>query len=274
MNYQKIYNNIIKRGQDRIFEAGEYYEIHHIFPKCMGGLNNSENLVKLTAKEHFLCHWLLCRIYPEVIKLSQAFWIMCHSSYKKELIYKFTARTYEEARILHSKNHKKWWQNLSKEKREEISIKIGLANKDKHPWTEKRKENYSKIMSKPVLQIDPITLKIIKEWPSVAEAKRFMEGDIYGCVLGYQFIAGKFRWEYKNEKDKKPIYIKKDIDREIYQIDIKTNEIIKIWDYPNLIKKELGWDIFFVLTGKSKTGIMYGYKWKYKKDYIEEKLKI
>jgi len=36
-----------------------YYECHHILPKSMGGSNKQENIVLLTAKEHFVAHHLL-----------------------------------------------------------------------------------------------------------------------------------------------------------------------------------------------------------------------
>ena len=45
-------------------------EVHHIVPKCLGGSNKKENLVELTAREHFICHRLLCEIYPKNKKLN------------------------------------------------------------------------------------------------------------------------------------------------------------------------------------------------------------
>ena len=67
MEYSKVYNKIIARGKERgnnkkILEG--YYEVHHILPKCLGGDDSKENLVLLTAKEHFICHLLLEKIYP------------------------------------------------------------------------------------------------------------------------------------------------------------------------------------------------------------------
>ena len=70
MNYEKIYNQIVNRAKNRILEC--YTEKHHIIPRCMGGSDDKENLVSLTAREHFLCHHLLVRIYPENIKLKFA----------------------------------------------------------------------------------------------------------------------------------------------------------------------------------------------------------
>jgi len=79
MNYEKIYNQIIERAksENRIKGNGIYYERHHIIPQCMGGTNTDDNLVLLTAREHFLCHRLLVRIYNNN-KLIYAFWLMCN----------------------------------------------------------------------------------------------------------------------------------------------------------------------------------------------------
>lgn len=75
MNYQRIYNNIINRAKDRIITG--YFEIHHIMPKCLGGSDDESNLVKLTASEHFICHQLLVKMYPNNHKLIHAARMMC-----------------------------------------------------------------------------------------------------------------------------------------------------------------------------------------------------
>ena len=62
MNYQNIYNNLVQKAQSR--ELDGYVEKHHIVPKCMGGDNANSNIVSLSAKEHFIAHKLLVRIYP------------------------------------------------------------------------------------------------------------------------------------------------------------------------------------------------------------------
>ena len=69
MNYKEIYNSLIKRGVERVLPKGTYFEKHHIVPKCMEGTNLPENLVKLTAREHFIAHQLLVKIYPNEPKL-------------------------------------------------------------------------------------------------------------------------------------------------------------------------------------------------------------
>jgi len=83
MDYQKIYNQIIERAKTRQLEG--YKEKHHILPKCIGGLDVKENLVELTAREHFLCHKLLCKIYPNEYKLWYALWLMVIGKQKNKL---------------------------------------------------------------------------------------------------------------------------------------------------------------------------------------------
>lgn len=96
MNYQKVYSNLIERArtQNRVRSSEVYYESHHIVPKCMGGSNKKENLVLLTAREHFICHWLLTLIYPEHRSLIFGFWAMCHMD-RGGRAYKVSSRTYD-----------------------------------------------------------------------------------------------------------------------------------------------------------------------------------
>ena len=58
--YEKWYQEITTRGQTRILN--EYTETHHIQPVSLGGADTPENLTRLTAREHFICHWLLTKI--------------------------------------------------------------------------------------------------------------------------------------------------------------------------------------------------------------------
>lgn len=86
MNYQKVYACIVLRAQaehdirQQLKIDGEYFEIHHIIPKSLGGSNLVNNLAILTAREHFICHWLLVKMYvkgtKEYDKMLNAFWRM------------------------------------------------------------------------------------------------------------------------------------------------------------------------------------------------------
>jgi hypothetical protein len=70
MDYKKHYHLLIKRAKSRKLNC--YTEKHHIIPKCLGGKNDSSNLVKLTPEEHYLAHLLLIKIYPKSDRLVYA----------------------------------------------------------------------------------------------------------------------------------------------------------------------------------------------------------
>ena len=95
MNYQKIYQNIINNRQQNL--PSGYTEKHHIVPKCLGGTNKKENLVKLTAREHFIAHQLLVKIFPKEYGLIYAAFRM--SNFKK-----YGSKKYAWLRELHSIN--------------------------------------------------------------------------------------------------------------------------------------------------------------------------
>lgn len=59
--YYRWYYNIIHRAKSRK-ETNGYFEKHHILPKSLGGDNSKDNLILLTAREHFICHILLIKI--------------------------------------------------------------------------------------------------------------------------------------------------------------------------------------------------------------------
>jgi hypothetical protein len=81
MNYQEIYDNLIQSAQLRpdIAFLNGYTERHHILPRSMGGTDEPDNLVKLTAREHFIAHWLLWRIH-RTREMAYAFNGMCSNS--------------------------------------------------------------------------------------------------------------------------------------------------------------------------------------------------
>lgn len=109
MNYTILYQKIISKAvsQKRNRKDGNYYEKHHIIPRCIGGTNNSDNLVLLTPKEHFICHKILCEIYPNNIKIFYGYFSM--AMMKKDIHKKFfniSSREYDYLRKEHIKNIK------------------------------------------------------------------------------------------------------------------------------------------------------------------------
>lgn len=66
MNYKKNYHDYISyvKTLKRKKGDGNYYERHHIIPRSLGGSDEPDNLVLLTAREHYLAHYLLWKFMP------------------------------------------------------------------------------------------------------------------------------------------------------------------------------------------------------------------
>lgn len=94
MDYKKLYEKICERGKEK--RDLDYSELHHILPKCMGGDDLPNNLSRLSAKEHYLAHWLLHKIYPDNWKISHAFlWMSTENGKNSRTI---TSRQYNRAK--------------------------------------------------------------------------------------------------------------------------------------------------------------------------------
>jgi hypothetical protein len=75
MDYFKHYDKMIERARYRDIHG--YAELHHVIPRCMGGTDDKNNLVRLTPEEHYLAHQLLVKMYPHHDGLVAAAFFMC-----------------------------------------------------------------------------------------------------------------------------------------------------------------------------------------------------
>lgn len=137
MKYEKIYSQIIERAKHRVLEG--YKETHHITPRCMSGTDEKDNLVDLTAREHFICHLLLTRIYPEHKGLRLAIWNMCNAKRIYQGRYKPNSRLYEMIRteyreLIKGENHPSYGRKNSDEVREKMS-QIAKKRFENNPGT-------------------------------------------------------------------------------------------------------------------------------------------
>jgi hypothetical protein len=69
--YTRWYYNIVNCAKLRAITG--YTEKHHIIPKSCGGDNSKDNLVRLTAREHFVCHLLLVRMVEGHFRYKMAY---------------------------------------------------------------------------------------------------------------------------------------------------------------------------------------------------------
>lgn len=103
MNYKKVYDSLIAKR--KLNPPTGYMERHHIVPRCLGGSDDKQNLVNLTAREHFIAHVLLTNIYKHetnvYYKLVKAVHMMLCSSSNQERY--SPSRLYQRFRIEFSK---------------------------------------------------------------------------------------------------------------------------------------------------------------------------
>jgi hypothetical protein len=119
------YSDLILNAIDR--EVTGYVESHHIIPKSLGGSNTKNNLVNLTAREHYIAHLLLTKITSgkDRNKMLFAFLAMDRISvgkrYKSKLFEKLRI---EAAQCIGNKNK----ENTEAHKRiSKTRIELGLA---------------------------------------------------------------------------------------------------------------------------------------------------
>lgn len=114
--YFHIYKRLIQKRLMNPVDENIYSELHHILPKSLGGTNETCNLIKLTAKEHYIAHLLLTKFIfgKDRYKVLNAFFCMNMKSkntinrYSSSRLYQFLK---EELSDEKSKFHKKLWED-------------------------------------------------------------------------------------------------------------------------------------------------------------------
>lgn len=124
--YTRWYNTIISKAKSRSASLC-VVEIHHIIPDCFyenrsrgklpgwlpGDPNSLSNLVELTPREHFICHWLLTKMVDDIAyyKMEFALSSMRRASSKQSRI--LSAGQYERSKLAALIANKKyiWWNN-------------------------------------------------------------------------------------------------------------------------------------------------------------------
>ena len=113
MTYSAIYCSLIERRRSNPLTDGEYGEVHHIIPKSEGGDNSQDNLIRLSAREHYVAHLLLAKIYDDQKMYSAVMYM--RTGFHSRRKFKYNSRLYEKMRIKFGK-------------------KISILNRGKTPW--------------------------------------------------------------------------------------------------------------------------------------------
>ena len=148
--YTNWYNSLINKAKDRTITG--YTEKHHIIPSALGGTNEKDNIVKLTPREHFICHLLLTKMTTgnDRYKMNFALHMLSNAKNIGEGRYIPNGRMYDLARRLYKEALDNYWTD---EKRKEhadkirptvIGRKLKETSKEKlrnKVWSEKALEN-------------------------------------------------------------------------------------------------------------------------------------
>lgn len=121
--YYSWYTSIIEKA--RLRQSAGYVEKHHIIPQSLGGTNSKDNIVNLSAREHFICHWLLTKcVSLQVEKMKYALWLMMNmkNDHQSER-YKINSHTYAllKERLVSTFSKQQTGRIMSEETKRKIS---------------------------------------------------------------------------------------------------------------------------------------------------------
>jgi hypothetical protein len=153
INEFEIYHSII--SQHNITE--QYTEKHHILPKSLFPefRLDKQNIIKLSAEDHFLAHYQLFKMMPNNPQMVAAMWGMCNQispTHQREFLNQHKnelATIYAEVRSAHSKNVKERQlaNNTMKGKKGNLSPFYGVPRKKS--TIKKMKDNHWSTWRKP-----------------------------------------------------------------------------------------------------------------------------
>ena len=229
MNWNKIHDQIIERAQSRTLEG--YSELHHILPKCLGGTDNESNLVKLTAREHFIIHKILVILNPSENKLNYAVWAMTTMTTGDCIRdYRIGSREYERLR-----NNVALRMSESMKGRNNHNYNRKFTKAERQKMSESQKKRYQDPNQR--LKANPfygVTKKrraeLSKIWSNAAKGSK----------------NGRFKY-----------------DKKVARIDKETNEVLEVYDYVRDLDA-LGYTSKYVIyccNGKSTTHAKFKWAW-------------
>lgn len=212
MNYKRIYNEIV--SYRKLNPPDGYYENHHIIPRSLGGTDDVENLVRLTAREHFICHYLLIKIHKDTkafYPMVNAFVMMCVCSNDSQHRV-LNSRLFESYRIEFSKRMSsmqtgeknsqfgtKWYNNPELK----ISKKFKSGEEVPEGWVEGRVVNWEgKIVYRcecGVILGNNTIKKCVKcynkQFHTDEKVKLFSEMYSDWNEFGYKYVVEKYKWD-------------------------------------------------------------------------------
>lgn len=196
--YTKWYFNIIQQARVNEMLITGYTERHHIIPRCLGGTNEANNIVRLTARQHFICHLLLTKMHSYK-KLSLALSKMMGGNKrytpKSSKIYDICKKRASEAMM--GEGNPMYGKSVlyTEERRQKLissfSTSEALKRRNANPLWKKRIGDAQRLPPKSTIITSVQTGEVLFSFSSVEDAATFL-----GCSVCNLLHASK---------DKRPI---------------------------------------------------------------------
>lgn len=162
--YSKLYFKIVQTKSN-----DTYTEKHHIIPRSLNGSDEQSNIAIISAREHFICHYLLTKMFkkksPEYFKMIKAFMIMksesknqtryLNSRLFESLRKEFSlAQSFAQSGSKNSQSGTVWIHNLNLQESKKIQIE-DLDTWLDNDWIKGRKIKFvEKIKKQPKKEIN------------------------------------------------------------------------------------------------------------------------
>lgn len=199
--YTQTYFAIIKKAQQ--LPSTGYCERHHIIPRSLGGSNVKENIVKLSARQHFVCHLLLVKMTSgrnqHKMICAAHHMAICH----RREHYKITSVTYERLKRLRSQSmmgplnpqfgKKHVWTT---EERLTLSRALKGSEAFKAARGPEWKQKISEVQSRGVVLTNSVTAEVFGEWPNcsrVAEELGCTRANVKAAIRNGTCIGRKLK---------------------------------------------------------------------------------
>ena len=193
--YTNWYNHIVSNAQSRILSNEIYVERHHIIPRSLGGDNKNLNIVKLTPREHFICHLLLTKMTTgnDLFKMKHALNMLMNAKNIGKGRYVPTSRIYQYVKKCHSDAIKEGWTEEKRKKHSESLVK------------------YNSTVDKNSPEYNSRITKIIEYQKSKTWTEKAIQTRLENCLKNAKARKGK-TWDDKKRKSTLNTYLQKNID--------------------------------------------------------------
>lgn len=127
--YTNIYYQITSRAKGRKKSAG--YEYHHIVPDSLGGQKTKDNMVWLTGREHFICHWLLTKMTEGENRAKMIYALngmKRNNKFQERYNTKITSRVYARLKGIAAQQHSRFMKGRTPPNKGKTITGIALDN--------------------------------------------------------------------------------------------------------------------------------------------------